>query len=360
MLRCAPAVFAAGRKYKITVCVKSESVVHVKIGDTVFSDHSNGILRSQSLIHTVEVPQELLDKEKRYTVIVRPVKERRAYFTKTKDERFYTYDFSPVETDEPVCYHIADSHNDSVNCVKAAKAYGKPDFLILNGDVPEDSSEEKNFYTIYDICAEITGGNIPVVFARGNHDLRGVSAESFGLYAPTLNGKTYYTFRLGKIWGIALDCGEDKPDDHPEYGHSVACSQFRREETEYLKAVAESPETEYAEEEGLIKLVVVHMPFTHRFESPFDIEEETYRQWAYLLREYVKPDLMISGHTHGIGIYEPGGDYDDYGQPCKLIIGAEVEKHKYFKGAGIKFKKDGADVTFTDSEGNSEKTYIEY
>ncbi len=360
MLRTDPAVFAVGKNYQIIVTSRSQSFISIKVGDELFVDHSNGILRSASRTHNIEVPQELLNSEKAYTVIEKPIIKRLPYFTQTRKDRFYPYDFRPVPDENPVCYHIADSHNDIERPVKAAKAYGKIDFLILNGDVPEDSGRTENFNTIFDICAKITHGNIPVVFARGNHDLRGKCAEKFADYAPAKNGKTYYSFRLGKIWGLCLDCGEDKNDSNPEYGCTVACHRFRLEETDYIKSLIQNASEEYKEEKDLLKLIVVHMPFTHKDKPPFDIEEDIYRKWAALLRKNIKPDLMLCGHTHKTGIFEPGCDYDDYGQPCKLLIASGVEKGKSFTGTGIVFGKDSAQLTFTSSNGKKQSETLSY
>lgn len=124
--------------------------------------------------------------------------------------------------------------------MSAGKAFGAIDFLILNGDIIDHSGSVENFDEIYEIIEELTGGSIPVVFSRGNHDLRGVCAEKLAEYTPVDNGNSYYTFTLGSIWGILLDCGEDKIDAHPEYGNTVCCHAFREEETEYLKQVIEN------------------------------------------------------------------------------------------------------------------------
>ena len=118
-----------------------------------------------------------------------------------------------------------------------AKAYGKIDFLILNGDLPNHSGDISNFTTIHRIASEITGGEIPVVFSRGNHDMRGIYAENIAEHTPTDHGNSYYTFRLGGVWGLVLDCAEDKNDDHPEYGNCNCCHAFRREQTKFIESV---------------------------------------------------------------------------------------------------------------------------
>lgn len=357
MLCYSPAVFAVQKDYQIIVTTKRESFISIKVGNEIFEDDSNGIKCSAIKTHNIEIPQELLNKEKHYTVIERPIIKRLPYFTKTKDEIYYEYDFHPVPEQNPKCYHIADAHNDTVKTVAAAKTYGEFDFLILNGDVPEDSGKTSNFSTIFEIISKTTEGTKPVVFTRGNHDLRGVCAELFAQYAPKKDGKTYYSFRLGNIWGLCLDCGEDKTDDHAEYGHTVACHQFRLKETAYIKKIINNAETEYDEEDIKTKIIVVHIPFTHKDEPPFDIEEDIYKEWASLLKENVKPDLMICGHTHKKAIYPVGCDYDTYGQPCTVIVGAD-KSDKHFTGAGIEFRNNECEVIFTRNDGNKDKPEI--
>ncbi len=357
MLKFSPAVFAVGTDYQIVVTTVSQAFVSIKIGNEVFVDDSNGILKSSSRTHNIAVPQKLLDKEKHYTVIEKGIIKRLAYFSKTRKDKFYEFDFRPVPDKDVRCYHIADAHNDVERPVAAALKYGPVDFLILNGDIPEDSSKVSNFNTIFELADRITHGNIPVVFARGNHDLRGVCAEKFAEYAPALNGKTYYSFRLGKIWGLCLDCGEDKNDSNEEYGCTVACHQFRVKETEYIKSIIKKARKEYAADDVELKLIIVHSPFTEKFGAPFDIEPDIYTEWARLLKEHVRPDLMICGHTHRYAINEPGCEADAYGQPCTVVVGSEVKRGKQFGGAGFYFGSDGTEVTFTNSNNNKKEIH---
>ena len=111
------------------------------------------------------------------------------------------------------------------------------------------------------------------------------------------------------------------------------------------------------EETGITtRMVVVHNPFTHQLGDPFNIEEDLYRKWAAMLKENLKPDLMLCGHIHKNGIYEPGCDFDQLGQPCPLVVGSEriSEKHhgeiSDIIGCGLTFGDD-ITVTFTGKDG---------
>ncbi len=350
MLRTDPAVFAVGNNYQIVVTSKAQSFISIRIGDELFVDDSNGILRSASRTHKFDVPQELLNKEKHYTVIEKGIIQRLPYFTKTRNDRFFEYDFIPIPEKNPKAYHISDAHNMVEEPVACGLNYGKFDFLILNGDIPNHSGTVKNFEAIFDIAAGLTHGNKPVVFARGNHDLRGNCAEEFALYTPAKDGKTYYSFRLGNLWGLCLDCGEDKPDDHPEYGFSVACHQMREKETRLIKEIIANSENEYNAPGVSHKLIIVHLPFTKKFEPPFDIEPEIFTEWARLIKDNIKPDVMICGHTHKFEIYEPGSKDDNYGQPCRVIVAGENSREEY-GGTGFEFTDKGIKYKFTLTDG---------
>jgi LacI family transcriptional regulator len=62
----------------------------VKVGDNVYYDDCNGILRSNTNMHKVELPMEVLDAAKEYTVVYRKMIERAPYFPTSEDERVIT------------------------------------------------------------------------------------------------------------------------------------------------------------------------------------------------------------------------------------------------------------------------------
>ncbi len=364
VLKTAPAVFAVGENYQITVLVNCETVMWVRVGDKCFYDESNGVLRSAKRIHKMIVPAEILEKECEYTICYRRVIKRKAYFSLTHSVEEKTFAFRRVQGESVKAYHISDAHNMIKGPVACAEEFrkeiGEIDFLILNGDVPEDSDRIKNFDTIYEIISQITNGEIPVIFSRGNHDTRGIYAENIAEYTPCENGNSYFPFRLGNVWGLVLDCGEDKPDDHKEYGNMSAFSFFREKQTRFLEEFAEKKSFEFNDEGIEHKIVIAHNPFTRKYAEPFNIEEETFTLWAKILREKIKPQLMICGHTHKFSVYMPGGKYDDFGQPCPVVIGAEVDKRRnYFAGCGFIFNKNNIEIIFNDEKGIIERQIIE-
>ena len=110
MLKTTPAVFAVGDEYQIMVVTEAPCLFWVRVGDCEYFDESNGILRSLSDLHRVCVPMSELDREKAYTVCVRPIVERKPYFTETENVRKFSFAFRPVGVGAARAYHISDIH----------------------------------------------------------------------------------------------------------------------------------------------------------------------------------------------------------------------------------------------------------
>lgn len=355
-----PTVYAVADKYIIIVPVNEPCLMWVGIGENEYYDDSNGILRSGRLTHKMTVPMAELDAARSYTVRWRKMIERKPYRSEVGEIEEYTSAFSPIDPDKERIniYNIADAHNRVDGPINAGKYFERMgeelDLLLLNGDIPNHSGDVAYFEAIHRIAAGVTGGEIPVVFARGNHDTRGVCAELIEDYTPTDNGVSYYTFRLGPVWGIVMDCAEDKPDDHVEYAHTICCEDFRRRETRWLEALCNAEKPEYSDGGIKYKIVVVHNPFTERRNPPFDIEEDTFAHWASLLRENVKPHLMICGHVHKCYVTYPGGERDAFGQPCPIVAASKLSKDdlSFFVGGAITLDGNMAYVRFTDNDGN--------
>ena len=295
---------------------------------------------------------EELNREKQYTVCGQRMPDRQPYFTQPGEIERYPFSFRPVGSDHIRFYHIADVHNFPDMAIAAATAYGPMDFLVLNGDIPDHSGDPTKFDTIYELASALTAGEIPIVFARGNHDMRGLYADRFADYTPTDNGRSFFTFRLGSIWGMVLDCGEDKLDEGVEYGGTICCHSFRLRETQFIQETIRAGE--YLEPGVQHRLVISHIPFFFRPKDPlFDIEDTLYTQWCSLLKESIKPTLMLCGHKHMFYLCEPGGDMDDRGLPCLALIGPARNLKEYYISYGVQLDGDKTEILLTNDKGET-------
>ena len=363
MLKTHPAVFAVGDEYQIMVCVKSPCLMWVQVGDEKYYDESNGILRSNVSTHRMRVPAAVLDSAKGYTLCWRKIIDRKPYYPETEDEVQLSYAFRPVEGDRVLMYHISDAHNLVKAPVAAARhfeaRYGKMDLLVLNGDIPNHSGKIEYFDNIYEIVSQLTAGEIPTVFSRGNHDLRGFYAETIAEYTPNQNGNTFYTVRVGDIWAVIMDCGEDKADSCNAYGYTICCHEFRKRQLGWLKKIAQSGE--FADPAIRHRIVICHKPFSVAESADrFNIEQDIYGEWCRILKEEIHPDLMISGHFHSQFVTFPGDERDHYlGHPCPVAVGS-VPRHakpeegitEYHAAAGFVFEPEKITYAPVDSEGN--------
>lgn len=352
MFKSSPAVFAVGKNYQITVPVTCPSLFWVEVGGKKFYDERNGIMRTPLYAHKVYVPTQVLDLAEEYTICEKEIVEKKPYFTESKDTVRETYAFRPVPDDKIRIYNISDGHEMTDEPVGGAETFGDIDLLILNGDM--GSVED-----IYEVISRVTGGSIPVVFTRGNHDLREYHSDEFDEATPDNYGNSYFSFRVGGVWGLVLDCGEDKVDGDSQYADTICCHVFRQRQTDYIRSLIADSANEYGGEGVRHKLIFSHTPFTYIDEPPHNIELDIYSEWASLIRENIKPELMLCGHLHMAKICPAGADMDNLGQPCTMIIGSDKSAaRKFHKGCGVELTSgEPITVTFCDNGGNKE-TYI--
>ncbi len=348
-----PVIYAVGDEYQLMVYTSRQAFISVKIGSRVFDDTVCGFMRSEKGMRRIIIPAAVLDKAKSYTLRFEYIAERKSYFTEITETEEKTYSFRPVSAKDKIrFYQAGDVHGRKKAAVKAAKLYGDMDFLLLNGDM-EESRKKADFSVAHNFAAEISKGEIPVVYVRGNHENRGALVEQLSDYIPHRNGKTYYTFRLGNIWGLVLDCGEDKVDSHPEYGSSVRFQPFRREETEFIRSVIKNKSAEYAAEGVEHVIVAVHVPFVMSFGEEFDIEEEVYTEWLSLLKK-INPELMLSAHIHRYGIFKPGDSLLRFDPPCTVVAGS-YNKDGVIGGLGVELSDSGNEIETVKSDGERKR-----
>jgi predicted MPP superfamily phosphohydrolase len=149
--------------------------------------------------------------------------------------------------------------------------------------------------------------DLPRVFARGNHETRGVNARNLSDWMLPAGGKWYFTFQSGNAFFVVLDSGEDKPDSHVEYAGLINFYEYHQEQAAWLANVFESPAYQKAD----YQIVLVHIPpFEPPFEVFFGIFSEEFSTDAFdpvlaLLHKQADIDLVMSGHLHRGDIWLP-------------------------------------------------------
>ena len=247
-----------------------------------------------------------------------------------------SYDFRPVNTaDGLVYYTITDAHHARKGAVDAALSVENLDFLVILGDSVGMVEYEKDVQFSNLLAYDVTGGEIPVVYARGNHEIKGAYAEELYKYVGSKNEKFYYWFTLSDVFGITLDLGEDHDDGWWEYYGTDRFEQYRREQTAFLETLAsEKPYADYA-----YTLVACHIPiqFVNSRKDHVDVKAT----WTALLNQ-IQPDLAVYGHQHDLYPFLDGQE-TMYNSKGRLIYNSQFkgEEGKTYGGYLTDYHFDG-------------------
>lgn len=340
-LYCDPCVFVIGKEYEILILVNKNGIISICIDGKKYYEDNTGVLSSEKNFAKIRVPQSELDNAKAYTVGYRMTINRKGYFSEFGDEQTKTYSFKPLlKTDDINLYHIADVHYRFELAKKTSTYFGNDlDALLVNGDIGEVETEE-NYREVGKFVGDLTRGGLPTVFVRGNHDTRGHLAELYTEYFPAEGKKTYFTFELGPLHGVAFDCGEDKDDSHAEYGGVNAFAPFRQRETDFFKNLERSDKLTFA---------IGHIPLPRPNEGEaFMIEDDTYRVWNTEL-ERINIAFMICGHLHRAFLLKKNDRRCLRPHDYPIIVGAERQKEDLW-GTAMTISGNTLTVKFTDCE----------
>ena len=276
------------------------------------------------------------------------------------EEQAQSYAFRPLcKTSDIHMYHVADIHGHFDLAEQCADYFGDDlDMLAVNGDLCELNAQE-DFLRIFRFLGNISHGKTPVLFSRGNHDVRGRSAERYARYFPCNNGKTYYAFTLGCLHGVVFDCGEDKNDDYIGITESGAkqsvyaglnvFASFRKRQTEFLRRVRLP--------RGGIPFAMGHVcpvqTTLHKGDC-FDIERKTYAKWNEAF-ERLGIRFMLCGHIHKAYILPPDAPESTLRHNYPVVVGSQcapTADPPTLWGAAITLQPHGITVRFTDNAKN--------
>ena len=290
-------VYAVEDDYQIVFSTSDSAIAWVEIGGQRYYDLYAGSMRSVDKVHKIEIPQEVLDQAGSYSIHAMQMIYRGPFGGYTGPEISESYAFRPVDGSDGLDYFALSDVHEAVDAAAAAAA-GEQDFIVLIGDLVSMVETEKDAQLANELAHKITGGEIPVIYARGNHEIKGEYAEDLYKYVGTRGQDYYYTASLGEdVFVVVLDMGEDHEDDWWEYYGTAQFDLYRAEQTEFLKEIL--MEGEY--EDYRYRLALCHIPISH-----VDGKFETFKQdWTTLLNE-MDVDMCLSGHKHKLWTFIPG------------------------------------------------------
>lgn len=305
-ISCDAVVYAVEDEYQIVFSTTDNSVAWVEIGGTCYYDLYAGSMRSKDLVHKITVPQSVLDEAKAYTVCAQQMIYRGPFGGIKGEIITRQHTFRPVDTTDGIFFYtLSDIHENFKGAIAAAQteAYALEtlDFLIIAGDTVSMVEREKDAQGTNYVASAVTGGEIPVVYARGNHEIKGEMAEELYKYVGSKDQKFYYTFRLSGIRGIVLDLGEDHDDDWWEYYETAQFDAYRAEQTKMLEKLRE--EDYFAD--STFNIVVCHIPVS--FVNYRRNHQTVKNAWTRTLNS-MNVDIAVYGHQHDLTVFEPGSD----------------------------------------------------
>ena len=329
-----PVVYAVEDTYQIVFSTNHPATAWVEIGGESYYDLYAGSMKSKDTVHKITVPQEKLDAARAYSIHAEKMIYRGPFGGFKGKEISKAYAFRPVNTaDGLVYYTMTDVHHARKGAVAAALAVENLDFLVILGDSVGMTDYEKDAQFSNLLAHDVTGGQIPVVYARGNHEIKGAYGESLYKYVGSKNESFYYWFTLSDVFGITLDLGEDHDDGWWEYYGTDRFALYHEEQTQFLRELAETKPYEGYN----YTLVACHIPI--QFVNSRKDHEEVKAAWTELLNE-IQPDLAVYGHQHDLYPFLDGQQtmYNDSG---KLVYNSQ------FKGtAGKTYGGYLTDYTF--------------
>ncbi len=348
---CTPAVFAVEDTYQIVFSTTARGTAWVEIDGVEYNDTYAGYRTTEERIHKVTVPMEALDNAGSYTVYARTMILRGPYSSFQGATISKEYHWKGVDASDGLQYYaISDVHNVTKTPVQAASYYGDDlDFLINCGDQVSWIDRQSDLEEVYRMCGKITKGAVPVVYARGNHETKGVMADEFHKYVGTNGTDFYFTFRLKNIWGVVLDIGEDHADDFVEYYGAAKFDTYRDEQTAFLDEILLNADTEFDAPGVDYRIAVCHIPLNIKYKN--DHAGDWKDEWVERLNQ-MKLTVLFGGHTHELLYIDDAFEDGSTLEQCENYSGKATGNSKRYMTAAefpeilVSRKSKGQQLTF--------------
>jgi predicted phosphodiesterase len=277
-----------------------------------------------------------------YEVVATRVVKLNAYWPdKGLDVRSGPHQFTTFDRDNPsVSFSlVTDTHEDTgvIGQLNRAIDWESTEFLVHAGDAFHWMDTEEQLFRVWlRPTAAVLAHTKPLIFVRGNHELRGPFARRLLDYVPTPEGRFYYARDAGPLHLIVLDTGEDKPDDTNVYAELNRTVPYRAEELAWFR---DHVKTTARIAEAPFRVILMHDPGWGWLAEGSDA-------WVEVANE-AGVDLVIAGHRHRFSYTPPGPDVDHTYH--LLVVGQEQVARVDATTAELKVVVTGTDGTVVHS-----------
>lgn len=192
---------------------------------------------------------------------------------------------------------VTDTHEDvaRIRALNKLVDWKTTDFLVHSGDAFHWlADEEQLFRNWLEPTIAALGSTTPLIYARGNHEMRGPFARQLFDYVPNIEGRFYFARDAGPVHLLVLDTGEDKADDTNVYARLNRTAPYRAAELTWLR---EHFSSTARVKDAPFRVIVMHQP-----------------RWGWLpdgngawiqAANDAGVDLVIAGHTHRFSYAPP-------------------------------------------------------
>ena len=181
------------------------------------------------------------------------------------------------------------------------------DFLVHTGDAFDWlDNEEQLFVKWLDPIGKGLAGTKALVYARGNHELRGPFARELATYVPVEERRFYYIRDHGPVHLMVLDSGEDKADSTNVYSRLNRSEPYLAAQLQWLAAHAK---TDRRAIDAPFRVALVHQP-------QWGSMPDGRAAWRNTLNA-ANVDLVLAGHRHRFSRTDPS----DTTQYTTIVVG---------------------------------------
>jgi hypothetical protein len=176
-----------------------------------------------------------------YQVVSTRVVKLKAYWPdKGLETTSAVHQFTTLDPRKPTVSFsvVTDTHEDlaRIRALNKLIDWKTTDFFVHTGDAFHWIDDEEHLFRNWlEPTSAALAQTTPLMYARGNHELRGAFARQLFDYVPNTEGRFYFARDAGPVHLLVLDTGEDKPDDTNVYADLNRTTPYRAAELTWLR-----------------------------------------------------------------------------------------------------------------------------